>query len=173
MINLLHKYCKKNKNVFIRPLDKNDIESLRKWRNDKTNTIFLSSIPYITKEMQNNWYENYLHREDELIFAIEEMKLFNRIVGSLSLYNIENGKCTFGKLLIGDKATRKHGIGKLAMEAAIDVAINQLKVTIITLDVYKENDIAFNLYKNMGFSVINEHEDKFGRKEYTMEYRKN
>ena len=63
-----HDYYQENKNVRIRPLLRKDLESLRKWRNDKSNTTFLRTIPYITKEMQINWYDGYLLKNDELIF---------------------------------------------------------------------------------------------------------
>lgn len=170
MINLNHDYYQENKNVRIRPLLRKDLESLRKWRNDKSNTTFLRTIPYITKEMQINWYDGYLLKNDELIFAIEEIDSFHKIVGSLSLYDIKEDECVFGKILIGDVEKRGQGIGRLAIEAAVDVAINQLGISRILLYVYKDNRIALNLYKKVGFEVLEEHPDIDGKIEYTMEY---
>ena len=166
-----HDFCIENKNIRLRPLNKSDIESLRNWRNDKTNTTYLSQMPYITKEMQIKWYENYLLREDEIVFAIDETVEFNRLVGSLSLYEIRDEECVFGKILIGDSAVRGHGIGTHATEAAVKFAIEQLGKKRVLLYVYKDNKVAFNLYKNVGFEVADEHMLDNGDIEYTMEYR--
>ena len=167
-----HNYCGVFKNVRIRPLKKNDIEKLRVWRNDKRNSINLSKIPYITEAMQSEWYEKYLNRENEMVFAIEECVEFNRMVGSLSLYDIKKEECVFGKILIGDADTRGHGIGTNATKAALDVATKQLGISCVILYVYKENEAALSVYTHVGFKVIDEHCDSTGRTEYTMEYRR-
>ena len=167
-----HNFYIENKNVRLRPLDVKDIESLRKWRNSKVNATYLRQISYITMEMQTKWYEDYLHREDEIVFAIDETEIFNRLVGSLSLYEIKKDECVFGRILIGDLATRGHGIGTYATEAALKVATEQLGKTRVLLFVYKENRVAINLYTSVGFKVVDEHYADDGRNEYTMEYRK-
>lgn len=167
-----HNYNETYNNVRIRPLKKDDIEKLRVWRNDKNNSIHLSNIPYITKEMQLKWFENYLVRENEIVFAVEEIEEFNRVVGSLSLYEIEDDKCLFGKILIGDAETRRHGIGTNATIAALKVATEQLGVSSVQLYVYKENEAALSVYRYVGFSLIDEHSDVNGKIEYIMEYRK-
>jgi len=170
VIDLNHEYCKFNENVRIRPLVREDLESLRNWRNDVANTVFLRRIPFITKEMQISWFEKYLLKKDELIFAIDEIESINGIVGSLSLYDIKEDECVIGKILIGNTENRGRGIGHLALEAALDVAINQLGISRILLYVYRENSIALKLYKKIGFKILEERFDCDGKIEYTMEY---
>ena len=172
MNKLKHNYCGTFKNVRIRPLEKDDIERLRVWRNDKDNSVHLSKLPYITEAMQLEWYEKYLNRNDEIVFAIEETVEFNRVVGSLSLYEIKEEECLFGKILIGDADTRGHGIGTNATIAAIEVAIEKLGIHRILLYVYKENESALGAYRHVGFKIIDEHCDSSGKVEYTMEYRR-
>ena len=43
-----HQYSAIYDNVYIRPLDKSDIEKLREWRNNNEKTKYLRKIPYIT-----------------------------------------------------------------------------------------------------------------------------
>ena len=54
-----HNYNESFKNIRIRPLEIDDIEKLRTWRNDKRNSLYLSRIPYITEKMQQEWFDNY------------------------------------------------------------------------------------------------------------------
>ena len=48
-------YYAEYQNVIIRPLEKQDIEQLRIWRNDTKQIRFLRNIGYITREMQEKW----------------------------------------------------------------------------------------------------------------------
>lgn len=166
-----HNYSKENKNVRIRPLEEKDIEMLRKWRNNKESTIYLKSIPHISKEMQIKWFKSYLDTTDEVFFGIEEIGTFNRLVGSLSLYDIRDEECVLGKILIGEKKARGCGIGFKAIQAAIEVALEQLGIVRIKLYVYKKNVAALCVYKKVGFDIVEKH-GAINDIEYTMEYRK-
>ena len=82
-----HQYHASYENIMLRPLERKDIENLRVWRNDATQTRFLRKIDHITPEMQEKWYESYLKDNDTIAFAIEETEHLHRMVGSLSLYD--------------------------------------------------------------------------------------
>ena len=84
-------------------MEKNDIENLRVWRNDKSKTQFLKPIGEITPEMQLEWFKKYLDNQDEITFAIEETKDLNRMVGSVTLYNFHGKVAEVGKIQIGDR----------------------------------------------------------------------
>lgn len=91
-----HQYSGGFGEVVVRPLEEGDIESLRVWRNEPSNTRYLSKVPFITPEMQKKWYENYLANDEELQFAIC-FKDSGELIGSAALYDIslidgESGK---------------------------------------------------------------------------------
>ena len=71
---MIHEFRYEYKNVILRPLNKNDIEQLRGWRNNPDNTCYLKQIPYITPQMQIDWYKRYQNDNDEICFAIIENK---------------------------------------------------------------------------------------------------
>lgn len=146
-----HSYSIRNKNVFLRPLEKNDIEKLREWRNDKKNSKFLRQIPYITEDAQKRWFENYLNNEDEICFAIEECEQLNRIVGSLSLYNFCGDTAEFGKILIGDEEAHGKKVGYNATVAALKIAFEVIKLKRVVLEVYEDNVAAKTIYEQAGF----------------------
>lgn len=162
-----HNYYCKYDNILIRQLNKEDIENIRQWRNEPSNTKYLRKIPYITSEMQEEWYNRYLLDEDEMTFAIVENKEFNRVIGSLSLYNFKKETVEFGKILIGDSETRGRGCGANSVRAVVDLALNQLGKKTVYLHVFKDNVDALKTYLKVGFEVTEKHVLD-GMIEYTM-----
>ena len=163
-----HYYQLKYGNVTLRPLNKQDIEKLRVWRNDPHNTKYLRELPYITGEMQEKWYERYIADEDELCFAIEETTSLFRMVGSLSLYNFFNDTCSFGKILIGDSEAHGKSVGVNATKAAIKIAFDYLGIKAVVLSVYADNVAAVKTYEKAGFTIRNVIQTKSDRTEYNM-----
>lgn len=152
-----HTYIKEYQNVRIRPLDKADLEFLRNWRNNVENSKYLTSIPYITSEMQEKWYIRNLDDADEITFAIDEIDELRRVVGSLSLYNFETKKAEFGKILVGDNEAHGKNVGVNSIKAVLDIAFNELNLKEVYLHVYKNNKSAVNVYRKVGFVIVDEH----------------
>lgn len=161
--NIIYKY----ENVRIRSLEIVDIEKIRIWRNNPKNTKYLQKIPFITSEMQVNWYHRVQANPDEIVFAIDEYDDDYRFVGSFSLYNFSNNKAEFGKFLIGDENAHGKNIGCNSIRAISEVAFNQLKLTSLYLHVFTENLPAIKCYQKAGFVVEDEHING-DQKEYTM-----
>lgn len=146
-----HQYKLSISNVNVRPLKKEDIEYLRKWRNDPSNTRFLRKIPYITKEQQEAWFLSYLDDENEIIFAIDETCEVKRIVGSASLYNFNANEVEFGRFLIGDLKAHGKKVGYNAMVAILKIAFEKLGLGKVILTCYEKNLAALKVYKALGF----------------------
>lgn len=149
-----HNYTSNCKNVTLFPLSELYIELLRNWRNDSENTKFLRSIPFITPEMQGNWYKSYLANEDELCFVIYENQVLNRVVGSLSLYDFQDKQAEFGKILIGDEEAHGKSVGFHAILAVLKIAFEELNLERVVLRVYDENIVAKHIYEKVGFKKI-------------------
>lgn len=163
-----HNYEKNLNNVALLPLRSDDIELLRKWRNDSSNTKFLKKIPFISKEKQICWFNSYLENSDELCFGIHEIAINNRLVGSCTLYNFSEDSCFFGKLLIGETTAHGKNIGRNATNAAVKVAFDFLKLKCVFLYVYEDNIGAIKVYKECGFNVCNKKVLANGKTEYLM-----
>lgn len=149
-----HNYTGQYKNVTLLPLSEEHIESLRNWRNNSENTKFLRSIPFITPEMQENWYNSYLLNEDELCFVIYENQALNRVVGSLSLYNFQGKQAEFGKILIGDMEAHGKSVGYHAILAVLKIAFDEMMLETVVLRVYDENIAAKHIYEKAGFQKV-------------------
>lgn len=164
-----HNYAIFYQNIYLRPLCKEDIEYLRMWRNNPENTRYLRSISYITPQMQESWYDAYLHNEDEIIFGIVETKTLKRLIGSLSFYHFQGVQAEFGKILIGAPEAHGKKAGLHATIAALKIGFETLGLKRIVLDVYEENGAAVHIYKEAGFRVVDSKFSKEGWLELTME----
>lgn len=165
---MIHDYRIEYQNILLRPLEKEDIENLRKWRNEPNNSTYLRKIQHITPEMQIAWFEHYLGNMDELCFVIVENQQLHRMVGSLSLYGFSDDACLFGKILIGDTDAHGKKVGLNATKAAISFAFGTLNYSTVKLFVCAENKAANKIYSEAGFEIVDEHLAEDGKREYTM-----
>ncbi len=149
-------------NVRIRPLDINDIESLRIWRNDKSKTKFLRKIGTITPEMQKAWYENYLEDRVQIIFAIDEIKDLNRMVGSLAIYDMKEDSAEIGKIQIGDIEANGRGIGRKSLVMAMKIGFDILNLNKFVASVHQENISARTNDLKIGFRIVGQHNSEVG-----------
>lgn len=142
--------------IKLKPINDNDIEIMRQWRNKEniTNNIFIDNR-IISEEDQIRWYKRYkINKYDEMfIIKINEIS-----VGTVALYNIDykSGSAEFGRLLIGDINNRGKNIALIATKAICYYGFNGLSLDRINLKVYKNNIKAINLYKKVGFTEIKE-----------------
>lgn len=164
-----HNYAISYKNICLRPLREEDIEYLRMWRNNPENTRYLRTIPYITPQMQQAWYDGYLRNEDEMTFGIVETESLQRLIGSLSLYHFQRNQAEFGKILIGDPGAHGKKAGLHATIAALKIGVEVLGLKKIVLDVYEENGAAVHIYKKAGFQIVDSRRAEDGRQELIME----
>ena len=149
-----HSYSARYQNIELRPLEKGDIENLRKWRNDTASTKFLRRIGYITSEMQEKWFENYLKDPDIFTFAIVENEKLKRMVGSVSIYNFRGNKAEIGKIQVGDHEAHGLGIGRKAMVMAMKIGFELTSISAFDAHVHKDNIPAYKSYMDIGFKVV-------------------
>ena len=152
-----HDYQAQFQNVRLRPLGKTDIENLRRWRNDPVNTEFLTALPYITEEMQMHWYEEYLQDEDCIVFAIDEMKQLQKMVGSIALYHFSPGKCEYGRFMIGDSGAKGKKVGLHSLLACLHIGFQKLGIEEYYASVHEDNLSARKTDERAGFAVCGSH----------------
>ncbi len=164
-----HNYFAQYGNVLLRPLCHDDIEYLRHWRNNLEETRFLRPIGIISPEKQEQWFQNYLLDPREITFAIVETKELKRIVGSVSIYEIEDDRAEFGKIRVGDPAAHGKGIGRTATVLALAVGFERLGLQKITACVHRENIAARSNDLRVGFRIVGEQASVVGGYEDVIE----
>lgn len=152
-----HNYCGEFDNVCLKPLSIEDIEMLRIWRNNKEQTKFLRQIGDITPEMQLNWYNSYIKNDQDVVFGIHETKELNRLVGSLSIYDIKDGRAEIGKIQIGDQEAHGKGIGRTSLVIAMKIGFELLGLDEIYASVHQDNVAARTNDLRIGFKIVGNH----------------
>lgn len=142
----------------LRPINGEDIECIRNWRNGDLSRVWFINNERITSQQQKAWYEGYLDKEEEIVFIIEEHKGLNQPIGMVSLYNINTDKkeAEFGRMLIGPEAVRGKGYGLTATKMICKFGFDYYGLKKIYLYVLKENTRAIKTYENAGFNVTEE-----------------
>ena len=161
LLNDNHMLKVKYKNTLLRPIEEKDLEPLRIWRNE-TKTHFLRQLDYITPEMQSEWFKKNNADESCYMFAIEEIRDLNRLVGSVALYNINGDTCECGRILIGDNEAHGRGIGYLAITLVLYLGFEKLGLNKIIADVYADNIPARKNNTKAGFEIVGRHIDNDG-----------
>ena len=144
-------------NIIIRPLEQQDIELLRQWRNDEEISTFLAPVPYISGEMQKRWFDRYLLDRDNITFAIKENQLLKRVVGSISIYGFQEDKAEIGKIVVGDVAAHGKRIGYRALLLALSYGYKFLRINKFLLNVHEDNVAARIIYQKVGFRIVGQH----------------
>lgn len=154
-----HSYTQTFRRVLLRPLEERDIEELRVLRNK--NQQYFNNTAQITPEQQKVWYEKYLTKEDDYMFAAELVDNPGVFIGSSAIYNIdwETGTLETGRLIIDKENNPEKGIGAEVGCAHSLIAFAQMELKRIVGDVRKDNPRALKMNLNLGYTVIGETED--------------
>ena len=99
----------------------------------------------------------YLDDETEMIFAIIDYSISDELVGSVSLYNIQENVAEVGKILIGDTRAHGKGIGRKALALAMEIGFRKLNLSKIVGAVSPENIQAYTNDMRVGFEIVGEH----------------
>ncbi len=145
-----HMYYAKLNELELKPLTIEGLELLRKWRNDSQISRFFNKKDYISKHEQLDWFEKYLLEEDCLYWTINTP---NKIIGALSIYNINTNMAEIGRFMIGDLEYRGRGYGYQSFLMAIKMGFVNIGLECLELNVHEKNIAALNIYKKIGFSI--------------------
>ena len=108
----------------------------------------------ISKKKELEWITKQLKKieTNQMVALVAEVD--GKVVGVCDIKKLEYKKSHVGSLGIGvRKEYRGLGIGYNLMKTAIKLAKKELKLKIITLNVFENNKIALKLYKQLGFKV--------------------
>lgn len=132
----------------LRLLETSDLTTTLAWRNHPDSRPWFLTSDAITPEGHAAWFRNYLEREDDYLFMVEQD---GARVAQVSLYRIEPalGRAEFGRLLV-DPERRGRGVSHLATELCLEAA-QQLGIHTLTLEVKADNTRAIRAYERAGF----------------------
>ncbi|MGU9099112.1 GNAT family N-acetyltransferase [Clostridium perfringens] len=156
-----------NNNVKLRPINKNDIEKLNKWKNDYDVFKYLGGGFSPQSIDQHKLYiENLININDNNKRFIIEVK--NNAIGQIGIYSINwiNRNCELG-IYIGEKDEWGKGYGKEACSILHNYVFDILGLNKIKLLVVEDNISAINMYKKLGYKLVGIYEkERFIEGEY-------
>ena len=139
--------------LILRPLNLSHLSNnYVSWLNDfEVSKYIISAGDYNYKKLEK--YLEDIEKKDIYFWAIH-LKTNNKHIGNIKIdpINTKHGLGQYG-IMLGDKSEWSKGFAKESSLAIIDFCFNELRLRKITLEVIVDNNVAFKLYKKIGFVV--------------------
>src|SRR2546421_2333666 len=144
--------------VRLRLLEESDLPTTLSWRNqDRVRKWFLDS-DVITAEVHQEWFRQYVNRDDDFVFIIEETRDLMRPIGQLAIYNIDPVKrrAEFGRMVIGEPDALLKGLAKEATMLACEIAFETLGLNELEAFIKSANAMSHAALSSVGFHETGE-----------------
>lgn len=134
----------------LRALRHDDLPHFVRWINDPETRRFMMMRYPLSATEEENWWEGFVKRKGDHIFAIEAGD--GTYIGNIGLHDIqpENRRALLG-IIIGEKAYWGQGYGTDAIRAMLGWAFGYLNLHRVSLTVYAYNERAIRCYEKSGF----------------------
>jgi diamine N-acetyltransferase len=154
-----HDYKCEGSRIILKSLEKGNIEKLRILRNQ--NKDWFINKDFITEENQIKWYENYLEKKNDFMFAIEIKDNPGEFVGAIAIYDIDlkKGCAEIGRTLVDSKLCGGKGIGCEATVLISDFGFSIIGVKTIIANVIAQNQKSIKMHENAGFKITYRYEN--------------
>tara|TARA_R110000868_G_scaffold45840_2_gene151801 strand:+ start:90 stop:611 length:522 start_codon:yes stop_codon:yes gene_type:complete len=146
--------------ISLEPLSLETAMLVREWRNSPKVNRFMDFKGEITEREQEKWFES-VGVSNNIYLTIRKGSTF---IGLIHLDRFtENKKSAYAGLFIGDEEFEGTGIAFKASVALLEYAFEELKLEEIFAKVHKENAVAIDYNKNLGFNYDGEESESFKR----------
>jgi RimJ/RimL family protein N-acetyltransferase len=134
----------------LRALGQDDLPHFVRWINDPEVRRFMMMRYPLSMTEEENWWESFVARKGDHIFAIEASD--GTYIGNIGLHDIqtENRRALLG-IIIGEQAYWGQGYGTDAIRAMLNWAFGYLNLNRVYLTVYAHNERAIRCYEKCGF----------------------
>ncbi|HWB12523.1 MAG TPA: GNAT family protein [Pirellulales bacterium] len=139
--------------VYLRELERRDLERLNAWRNDAEIAEGLGNNGlFISRDVDEQWFQHYMANRDRAVRLAIVVKDSDEYIGNVNLTSIHpvNRSAEFS-ILIGERRYWGRGIGRSAGEVMLRHAFLDLNLHRVHLSVLSGHDYAIRLYHSLGF----------------------
>lgn len=148
-----HDYSIECEHIIIVPMDKRTSEYYRKLRNREDNRSFFFTSAVIEKEQQEKWFQNYLNKQSEYMFAVF-LKEKMEFAGGIGIYDIDLSRKTaeVGRIIIDRNLAAGKGYGTEAILGVCSIAKDKLNLKETYAYIYSSNLASTKAFFKAGFS---------------------
>ena len=132
----------------IRPLNKKDVGFYNEVRNECRQ--FLHDDSQFSYEQSSNWFESKGDKDPFFIYEIND-----KPIGYFRTSNWQNGSCYIGMDIHKDYRGKKLAVA--AYQKFMDFLNKEYQIEKFELEVLRDNERAFCLYKKLGFKQVSEY----------------
>ena len=150
------KYIKKiiGDNIYLSPISLDDVEEYTHMVNNNLVSVGLGSPIYTGIYSEEREQEVLKSLKDSYNFAVRVIEN-DELLGNIGFYDVDliNKNGTFG-IMLGNEKYYGKGYGKEAINLILDYGFSLLNFRNICLNVFEYNELAYNLYKKVGFKEV-------------------
>ena len=141
------------KDIAFRPIDYDDLETLRELYNDMTTFLQLGTPEMVTSEEQIEWWKSSSKNKTNRRFCIVGGEKHRVVIGILRIRNINhvNKNCEVGLDIVPQY--RGRGYGEKSYEMVLEYLFNHMNMHTVYLRVIDINEMARSLYEKVGFQL--------------------
>lgn len=137
------------KDIQLQPVEKEDLELIRSWRNSSEVSAYMYTEKKITKEEQETWFKKISDDSTSRYWLIEfEGKKLG--LASLTGINKTFNSC-YWAFYLGDTSVRGAGIGAKVEYRVLTYVFEELKLNKLRCEVFAFNDKVINMHEKFGF----------------------
>jgi RimJ/RimL family protein N-acetyltransferase len=140
--------------IALRPLREEDLSLTLAWRNrEGVRQRFVNPEP-IAPAAHSAWFAKYLDKTDDIVF-IATQGGGGPCIGQLAIYAIdmEQRQAEIGRFVAAPQFQGR-GLMRMALQALIDRARDELQLRRLVLSVRSDNARAIRLYAGLGFAEV-------------------
>lgn len=159
-----HDYKYISENISIVPLSEEYSELYRQLRNRDDNRQWFKTDMMITADMQKAWYQGYLTKQTEYMFAIIDNST-KEFLGAVALCDIneEEKSAEIGRLIVDQKKSAGKGYASCALDAACIIGVQYLGLKKIYAEIYEDNIASRRSVQKLSFQEMERWKDEKGR----------
>ena len=147
------KYLKKliGDNIYLSPISLDDVEEYAEMVNDIKVSVGLGYLSYTNIIDFESEKEFLISVKKEKMFAVRLLEN-DELLGNIGFNSLDiiNRNGALG-VLIGNPKYQRKGYGTEALKLILDYGFSFLNLRNISLSVFEYNEVAYNLYKKIGF----------------------
>ena len=151
--NSKKKYLKKliGDNIYLSPISLDDIEEYAQMVNDIKVSVGLGYLSYTNIIDFESEKEFLISVKKEKMFAVRLLEN-DELLGNVGFKSIgEIHRTAEMGIMLGNPKYQRKGYGMEAINLLLDYGFSFLNLRNISLNVFEYNEIAYNLYKKIGF----------------------